>query len=166
MGFKVGDRVVLRAHGVGEIVRLEEKHFSGHEAGWYYEVNTAKSTVWVAVDTSEASGLRALTARRGLDQCRAVLRGQPEALHPDHNQRRNEVADRLRQGSLLTMCAVVRDLTAHGWRRPLAEADAAALRRTTEVLYDEWATAAGISVAEASQEVQALLQEAREQYRP
>lgn len=165
MSFKVGDRVVLRSHGVGEIVRLEERQFTGREAGWYYEVNTAKSTIWVAVETPETAGMRALTARRELDPCRAVLKGQPEVLNPDHNQRRTEVAGRLKQGSLLTMCAVVRDLTAHGWRRPLAEADAAALRRTTEVLYDEWATAAGVSVAEATQEVQALLQEAREQYR-
>jgi RNA polymerase-interacting CarD/CdnL/TRCF family regulator len=164
MAFKVGDRVVLRAHGVGQIVRLEEKQFAGRDLEWYYEVNTAKSTVWVGLTTMESAGMRALTAPNGLNQCRQVLKGKPHPLNPDHNQRRLEIIERLKQGSLLTMCEVVRDLTAHGWRKPLAEADGAALRRTTEMLYEEWANTAGVTAPEASQEVQALLLEAREAY--
>jgi RNA polymerase-interacting CarD/CdnL/TRCF family regulator len=56
------------------------------------------------------------------------------------------------------MCEVVRDLTAWGWRKPLNRTDAVTLKKTQESLYQEWATAAGVSIAEATNEVKSLLQ--------
>jgi RNA polymerase-interacting CarD/CdnL/TRCF family regulator len=52
---------------------------------------------------------------------------------------------------------VVRDLTAWSKHKRLNRTDGATLRQTRQALYHEWATAAGVSNTEASQEIDALL---------
>jgi CarD family transcriptional regulator len=157
MQFKIGDFVVHPTHGVGHIVKLEEKRFFGEDTCLYYEVTVQKSTLWVPVDGRGVTGLRRLTAKRDLDQYRSLLRSRPVALNKDNNKRRLELADRLRQGSFRAMCEVVRDLTARSWHKPLNDADAASLRRAREGLCREWAAAEGVSIADAFQEIDALL---------
>ena len=164
MAFQVGDFVFHPAHGVGHIVRLEEKRFVREKARLYYEVSTPKSTIWVPVETYEAVGLRQVTAKYDLARYRSVLKSQPATLEKDHHKRQRELADRLKQGSFQAVCEVVRDLTARGWRKPLNEADGALLRRARENLCQEWAASKGVSVAEATQEVEDLLREARQAY--
>ena len=163
MQFKVGEVVVHSAHGVGKIVRLEEKRLGG-QARLYYEVTTHTSTVWVPVDADEAYGLRSVTAKDELERCRGLLRSRPTSLNKDAHQRHLEIIGRLRQGSLQATCEVVRDLTARSWQKPLNEADSLSLRRAREGLCQEWAASGSMSLAEATGEVEALLSEARRAY--
>lgn len=162
MPFQVGDFVFHPAHGVGRIVRLEERRFVREQARLYYEVLTPKSTIWVPVETYEAVGLRQVTPKPDLAQYRDVLKSHPAVLEKDPYKRHRELADRLKQGSFRAVCEVVRDLTARGWRKPLNEADSTLLRKARENLCQEWATAAGVSVAEATQVVEDSLREARQ----
>jgi len=164
MLFNVGDIVVHPAHGVGQIVKVEEKRFSGKEAGLYYEVMLQKSTIWVPVEAQGASSLRGLTDKRDLAQYRNVLKGRPALLDTDSHKRHLELVQRLRQGSFQVKCEVVRDLTARSWYKPLNEFDSNSLRKVREDLCQEWATAEGISLSEASTEVGALLWEAQQAY--
>jgi CarD family transcriptional regulator len=160
MRFKVGDCVVHPSHGVGRIVRLEVQTFMASQAQLFYEITTSKSTVWVPVDGKPGGGLRRLSSKQDLAHCRRLLQKSPAVLEPDHRKRQLELAARLRGGSFQTLCEVVRDLTARGRIKPLNEADSAALRRARSALLQEWAAAAGISLAEATAEVDGLLQAA------
>lgn len=167
MQFKVGDSVVHTAHGLGRVVRLDEKRLSGQEARLYYEVTTQKGTVWVPVETREAvraARLRPLTAKPELARYRSLLKSRPTSLDRDYRKRHVELADRLKQGSFQVVCEVVRDLTARGWQKPLSEGDATWLRKAREGLCQEWAAAEGVSISEAAQEVEALLREARQAF--
>ena len=85
--------------------------------------------MWVPVDENNASGLRAVTPKRELDQYRAVLKSQPDVLERDHNKRRLLINERVKHGSFQSLCEVVRDLSAQGWKRPLSEADMSLLQR-------------------------------------
>lgn len=161
MSLQVDDRVVLPAHGVGSVVGLVDKSFSGAATRQYYEIAVQQGTVWVPVDTSAALGLRSLTGKAELTRYRAVLMSRPAALHPDHRQRRLELLARLKSGRFLDLCEVVRDLTARGWRKALGEADAATLRQLRDGLSREWAAADEVSVGDATREVDALLAEGR-----
>ena len=162
MPFKVDEFVVHPTHGVGHIVRLEEKRFFGEESCLYYEVATQNSIVWVPVEADKAVGLRQLTAKYDLARYRSLLKSRPTPLNQDHRKRHLELGDRLKQGSFQAVCEVVRDLTAHGWRKPLSEGGAALLRQIRENLCREWAASDGVSLAEAIQEVESLLLEARQ----
>jgi RNA polymerase-interacting CarD/CdnL/TRCF family regulator len=73
-----------------------------------------------------------------------------------------ELTNRLKEGSFQTMCEVVRDLTASDWQMPLGVTTKAMLRKVQQRLYQEWATAADISVAEATKEIDTLLQASQE----
>jgi CarD family transcriptional regulator len=165
MPFKAGDFIVHPTYGVGNIVRLEEKRLGEDRPRWYYVVVVDKSTLWVPVDDSNPVGLRAVTPKKDLDRYRTVLKSQPGALERDHNKRRTLINERVRQGSFLSLCEAVRDLSAQSWKRPLSEADLTLLQRLSNSLYREWAASANVPLPVATAEVQALLQEAKQAYK-
>lgn len=163
MTFKVDDWVVHPQHGVGQVVKLELRQFGSGEPQMYYEISIPDGTFWAQVEGSTC-GLRKVITKRELAKYRDVLKSQPEPLTENHRQRQIELADRLRQGSFQTKCEVVRDVSALGWHKPLGEGNATILRNAHQSLYQEWATAEGISLSEATREVEVLLQEGKHKY--
>lgn len=162
MTFNVGDHVVHVNHGSGQIVAIKERHFTDSGARLFYEVATTnKSTVWVPVESSAPSSLRLLVSKDDLARCREVLKSEPGPLDPNRRQRYLELSDRLKAGSFEGMCAVIRDLAALGWVKPLSDADSVLFRKTIEDICWEWAAVADESLAVARQEILDLLQEGR-----
>jgi len=103
-----------------------------------------------------------VTVKSELEQYRNLLKSPPVPLHKNHHRRHLELVSRLKQGSFQVVCEVVRDLTAWGWRKPLGQTDTSTLQKTRESLYQEWATAAGVSMVEAIKEVESLLRTTRQ----
>jgi RNA polymerase-interacting CarD/CdnL/TRCF family regulator len=162
--FKVGDFVVHSAYGLGRVVTLQKKQLSEGEAKLYYEVATQKNNVWVPVNATTTGTLRALTTKADLNSCKEILKAKPQAFNPDRRVRQTQINERLKGGSFQTICEVVRDLTALGWRKPLGEADSALLRRATDTLCQEWAAAADTSMMAAQQQISALIAESKQAY--
>lgn len=160
MQFHSGDYIVHPVYGVGHIVAVEEKQFSEKGARWYYKVALTRRTVWIPVETA-ATGLRPVTARNDLERYRNLLKSPPVPLTKNHHRRHREIVGRLKQGSFQVVCEVVRDLTAWSRRKPLGPTDLATLKKTRESLCREWATSAGVSMAEAVKEIESLLQTTR-----
>ena len=157
MQFKIGDLVVLPAYGIGQLREIEEKTFSEQGARLYYKITLLKRTIWIPVEAYAMSGLRLVTIKRDLDHYRKVLKSPPTPLKKDYRRRHQDLASRLKQGTFQIICEVVRDLTAWGWGKPLGRTDTELLKKTQQNLYQEWATAAGISTTEASEEIDSLL---------
>lgn len=63
MDFRVGDRVIHRTYGLGEIVGLEERALSS-QMTLYYVVQIRDLTVFVPVDSKAISQLRSPTSER------------------------------------------------------------------------------------------------------
>lgn len=164
MPYQVNDPVVHPAHGVGRVAALVMQSFFDSEARLYYEVAIQQNTVWVPVDTGAASGLRLVTSKAELARYRRVLRSKPAALNPDSRQRHMELQTRLKPGLFQTLCEIIRDLTAQRWRKPLNEMDARTYRRNYASLCQEWATADGVTLQEATKEIEALLLEGRQAF--
>jgi CarD family transcriptional regulator len=163
MQFKVGDFVVHPVYGMGDIVKIEEKRFSEIGARLYYEIALPRSTIWIPVEAQATVGLRLVTAKSDLDQYRDLIKSRPILLNSNLPKRHVELASRLKEGSFQTMCEVVRDLTASDWQKPLGVTNKTILRKTQQRLYQEWATAADISIAEATKEIATLLQATQEE---
>jgi CarD family transcriptional regulator len=166
MEFRAGDDVVHPAHGVGSVLRHEERQMSDGAACHYYVLAIGPTTVWVPVRPDGSTNLRAVTARNELDQYRAILKSRPAALDRDHNKRRAEINARLALGSFRAMCEVLRDLTALGWSRRIGDADAAMLHKVRDNLGREWAAASGLSLPETLSEIDALLQTGQKIHQP
>lgn len=156
--FEVGDRVVHPQHGVGQIVKLEDREFERGESHRYYEVQIpGGSTVWVPVDLSN-SGLRKLAHKNELVHCREILTDRPLPLTEDGRIRQTDLVARLKQGTIVAQCEVVRDLSAFVAHKPSYGAITAFLEAIVRVLSQEWALVEGITVPEAMSEISSLLE--------
>ena len=158
--FAVNEQVVYPLFGLGRITGVVKKTYAEPEGQLCYEVTGQHSRLWVPVAEASARGLRRLTRREDLDQFRVLLRGQPEALSQDFRQRQKDLRDRLKQGTLQSLCEVVRDLHALSQTRALVDYDAEALRKSLEALDQEWAAAERCSPAAAHAEIAGLLAQA------
>jgi CarD family transcriptional regulator len=163
MKFDIGDKVVHPQHGVGYVADLEEKQFESKPPGLYYVVEIPDTTVWVPVDL-HTSGLRRLSEKSEIEQCRQVLQSAPMPLNPGRNLLAN-LSDHIRQGTVVAHCEVIRDLAAYGWSKPLYGPAADFQRMIMDVLCQEWATVEDVSMAEAFHEISGLLKKGRAAYR-
>jgi RNA polymerase-interacting CarD/CdnL/TRCF family regulator len=157
--FSIGDRVVHPQQGVGYVAKLEEKQFEPNKPRMYYVILIPETTVWVPVDLL-TSGLRKLSVRSELEQCRQVLQSTPHPLTPDRGLL-SSLIGQINQGTIAAHCEVVRDLTAHSWHKPLYGPVSEFLRVILNVLSQEWAIVEGISVVEAAHEINILLKKCR-----
>ena len=164
MEFKVGDDVVHPGHGVGRIVGLEERELGTSGLRWYYVMLVGTSTIWLPVQSSGATVLRAVTRPQDLDRYRRTLSGEPARLNRDYKQRHFDLSERLTHSSFQVICEIVRDLSALGWSRPLGDSDATMLKRVHQNLWREWAAATGQSEQDAIREIESLLGASRLAY--
>jgi len=156
--FGIGDKVVHPQHGVGQIVKLENREFERGATRRYYEIQIpGGSTVWVPVDLSN-SGLRGLASRSELALCRDILKSSPSDLIEDGRVRQSTLVEHLKQGTIASQCEVVRDLSAFVAHKPAYGTITAFLEAMMRVLCQEWAIVEGITVSEATSEITSLLE--------
>jgi RNA polymerase-interacting CarD/CdnL/TRCF family regulator len=161
MKLEIGDRVVHPQYGVGHVVKLEEREFEPGLMRQYYEISIPGSTLWVPLD-QPTFGLRKLAVRREIDRCRQVLSSRPLPLTEDSRLRQSDLSARLKAGTIVAHCEVVRDLSAYGAHKPISGTIAAFLRVTQDVLCQEWAMVEGITLAEANLEISLLLEQSKQ----
>jgi CarD family transcriptional regulator len=161
MAFQVGDRVIHPQHGLGQVTGLAVKQFVEGEKRPFYEISFPGSTLWVPLSFS-STGIRKLTVKSEIVNCRQVLQSPAKPLKDDFRSRQMDLKDHLKQGTLTARCEVVRDLTAYSWHKPLNGAITVFLQTTLEVLYQEWAAVEGITPAEAFHEIQSLLEKGKQ----
>jgi len=164
MTFKVDEWVVHPRHGVGQIVEIEDLQFDSRPSQAYYQISIPQGTMWVQVDASP-SGLRKVATKDDLAPCREVLKSRPAEMAADFHERQNDLNERLLLGSLQARCELVRDLSALGWHKPLAEGLAAIARVARQVLCEEWGMVEGVTQREATREVERLLRECKSNYK-
>lgn len=156
--FEIGDKVVHPQHGVGEIVKLEDREFERGDARRYYEIHIpGGSTVWVPVDIAN-SGLRRLAQKSDLVHCREILKAHALPLTEDGRVRQSELVAHLKQGTIAAQCEVVRDLSAFVAHKPSYGTITAFLESMLRVLCQEWAMVEGITMSEAMAEISSLLE--------
>jgi CarD family transcriptional regulator len=155
--FEIGETVVHPQHGVGKIVKLEEREFERGKTRRYYEISIPDgSTVWVPVDLSD-TGLRRLASQRALADCRRILTSQPLPLNEDGHFRQSELVAHLKKGTIAAQCEVVRDLSSFVARKPAYGAITNFREAVLRVLCQEWALVEGITTSEAAYEINSLL---------
>jgi len=160
MDFKIGDKVVHPQYGVGHVAKLEDREFEPGVLRRYYEISIPGSTLWVPLDQS-TFGLRRLAVRSEIDHCREILSSRPMPLTEDSRLRQSDLSARLRVGTIVAHCEVVRDLFAYGAHKPISGTIAAFLRVAQDVLCQEWSMVEGITLAEANAEISLLLEKSK-----
>jgi len=156
LAFQVGDQVIHWAYGPGVIIQLDEKELAGH-TNQYYVVKMRDLTLWVPVNEIGQRGLRFPTPAKDFQDLFHILASPGEPLSDDRFERRTQLADRLKESTLESVCRVVRDLTLHKRMKKMNDNDSAVLDRAMSFLLNEWSVSLSVPFQQAERELKELL---------
>lgn len=159
MDFNVGDKVIHRTYGLGEILEVDEKELAGCKQQ-YYVVQTGDLTVWVPVNNQDSSSLRLPTLKKEFKKVLAILGGPVEPLSFDRFERKTHLLNKMKDGRLESICQVVRDLSFHRAIKKLNDDDLSILERAKKLLLSEWKFALLVPLVQAEKELNELLKQA------
>ncbi|MGH7829932.1 MAG: CarD family transcriptional regulator [Candidatus Binatia bacterium] len=110
--FKIGDKVVYPAHGVGEIEAIRSHVFSGTEKKFYMlRILDSDMKIMIPIDNVQSVGLRRIINKQMVTQVYKVLRQKKvEADQQTWNRRYREYTEKIKTGSVLEIAKVLRDL--------------------------------------------------------
>lgn len=161
MNFNRGDQVVHHSFGVGRVVSIEGRNFTGNRPRLFYRVEFPKTTIWVPVGSPPSRGLRPITPKSQLNHFRDLLTSSPESLSVDVRTRHEELEDRSGEGTFEALCQIVRDLGAWNQKKPLNNFEKALLKRSRASLVEEWSFTSGLAVNETIEEIDSCLQKGK-----
>ena len=110
--FKVGDKAVYPAHGVGEITDIQNRTLGGKERNFYI-LNVLENgmKIMVPVETASAAGLRGIISRKDAKKVMEILNADEIAVTTQPwNRRYREYMEMLKSGSPFEVAKVLRDL--------------------------------------------------------
>ena len=109
--FKTGERIVYPAHGVGEIVGLEEQEVAGIKLELFVIVfEKDKMKLRVPVAKANAVGMRKLSDTTLVKKALETIRGRARVKRTMWSRRAQEYEAKINSGDLIAISEVVRDL--------------------------------------------------------
>src|SRR5690348_10958126 len=110
-GFRTHEHVVYPAHGVGQIVRIEEQEIAGNKLELFV-ISFAKDKMTLRVPTSKASavGMRKLAGPDIVKKSLDTLKGRARVKRTMWSRRAQEYDAKINSGNLISIAEVVRDL--------------------------------------------------------
>ena len=109
--FRPDDFVVYPAHGVGQIVSIEEQEIAGITLELFV-VSFAKDKMTLRVPTNKAVeiGMRNLSSPDVISQAMTTLKGKAKVKRAMWSRRAQEYEQKINSGDLIAIAEVVRDL--------------------------------------------------------
>ncbi len=110
--FKVGEKVVYPAHGVGVIDSIENKVVSGTERQFYMlRILDSDMTIMIPTENVDSVGLRRVIGKDMVNKVYKILREKKvEIDQQTWNRRYREYTEKIKTGSVLEIAKVLRDL--------------------------------------------------------
>jgi len=110
--FKIGDKAVYPAHGVGEVTDIQTRSLGGKERSFYIlKVLENGMKIMVPVETAAAAGLRPVISRKDAKKVLDILKSDDVAVKTQPwNRRYREYMEMLKSGSPFEVAKVLRDL--------------------------------------------------------
>ncbi len=113
--FKVGEKVVYPAHGVGVIESIETRVIQGTQKTFYMlRILDNQMTIMIPTDSVEAVGLRRVIGKDMVNKIYKILRERKVKKPMDQqtwNRRYREYTEKIKTGSVLEIATVLRDLS-------------------------------------------------------
>jgi CarD family transcriptional regulator len=157
MEFRAGEPVVHWMYGLGKVVAVETRTLGGQKTR-YYVVKINDLTVWVPVDEKATIRLRRPTSRAGFKKLFRILSQSGKSLSEDRFERKQQLTRKLQDGTIESICSVVRDLASFQHKKGLNDDDKVILQRASTSLLGEWVYTLSVPMSQAEQELNGLLQ--------
>ncbi|MEM1129377.1 MAG: CarD family transcriptional regulator [Pseudomonadota bacterium] len=109
--FRPNDYVVYPAHGVGQIVSIEEQEIAGLTLELFV-ISFEKDKMTLRVPTNKAAevGMRSLATPDEVTRAMEILRGKAKVKRAMWSRRAQEYEQKINSGDLISIAEVVRDL--------------------------------------------------------
>jgi CarD family transcriptional regulator len=158
MQFKVGDKAVYPAHGVGVIKRIESRIIGGTNQDFYVlQILSSGATLMVPTTGCERAGMRGLISDVEIDNVYAILRSPGKVSHTTWNRRFRDFNDKLRTGSVSDIAEVLRDLCSLKGDKDLSYGEKKMLDKALAMLVAEISAAAGRDTSEVEIELSQII---------
>lgn len=111
--FKVGDKAVYPAHGVGEVKSIESREILGSKQTFYVlQILDSGMKIMVPTGNVSAVGLREIISESEVDDVYLILIERDVKIdHQTWNRRYREYMDKIKTGSVYEIAEVLRDLS-------------------------------------------------------
>ncbi len=153
--FKIGDKAVYPAHGVGEITAIQKRTLAGKERAFYIlKIVENGMKIMVPVETAETTGLRNVISQKEAKEVIAVLKSDEIAVKTQPwNRRYREYMEMLKSGSPKEVAKVLRDLFRLRVDKDLSFGERRLLDTARTLLVSELALAMGSTDQEMKDEI-------------
>ena len=158
LDFRPNEYVVYPAHGVGQIVSIEEQEIAGANLELFV-VAFEKDKMTLRVPTHKAVeiGLRSLSSPEVVSRAMTTLRGKAKVKRAMWSRRAQEYEQKINSGDLIAIAEVVRDLHRNDDQREQSYSERQLYEAALERLTREVAAVADGDEAEAAKKVDAVL---------
>ena len=110
-GFKTGEYIVYPAHGVGQIVSIDEQEMVGHRLELFViDFQKDKMRLKVPVAKATSIGMRKLSETDYVERALKVVQGRARVKRTMWSRRAQEYDAKINSGDLISIAEVVRDL--------------------------------------------------------
>ena len=158
LDFRPYEYVVYPAHGVGQIISIEEQEIAGINLELFV-VAFEKDKMTLRVPTHKAVeiGLRALSSPEVVNRAMLTLKGKAKVKRAMWSRRAQEYEQKINSGDLIAIAEVVRDLHRNDDQREQSYSERQLYEAALERLTREVAAVADGDEAAAAKKVDAVL---------
>jgi CarD family transcriptional regulator len=156
--FSPNEYVVYPAHGVGQIVSIEEQEIAGLTLELFV-VSFAKDKMTLRVPTAKATevGMRSLSSPDTVSKAMDTLKGKAKVKRAMWSRRAQEYEQKINSGDLISIAEVVRDLHRADDQREQSYSERQLYEAALERLTRELAAVKGMDEAGAQKQVDDVL---------
>jgi len=158
LDFRPDEYVVYPAHGVGQIISIEEQEIAGINLELFV-VAFEKDKMTLRVPTHKAAeiGLRSLSSPEVVSRAMSTLKGKAKVKRAMWSRRAQEYEQKINSGDLIAIAEVVRDLHRNDDQREQSYSERQLYEEALERLTREVAAVADGDEAAAAKKVDAVL---------
>ncbi|MFO7769945.1 CarD family transcriptional regulator [Roseovarius gahaiensis] len=156
--FRPNDYVVYPAHGVGQIVSIEEQEIAGLSLELFV-VSFEKDKMTLRVPTNKATevGMRSLSSPDVVSKAMSTLKGKAKVKKAMWSRRAQEYEQKINSGDLIAIAEVVRDLHRSDEQREQSYSERQLYEAALERLTREVAAVSGDDEVQAAKQVDEVL---------
>ena len=158
--FKVGDKAVYPAHGVGEVTAIENRSIGGIEQTFYIlRILENGMKIMVPTDNIRQVGLREVISKSKVEKVLKILKAKSLSVETTTwNRRYREYMEKIKTGSVYEVAEVLRDLYILKTDKDLSFCELKLLDQAKDLLVREVAVAKGCDEDEVEREFKKIFE--------
>jgi CarD family transcriptional regulator len=159
--FRVGDKAVYPAHGVGVIERIENKEISGSILSFYViRIIDSDVTVMIPTNNIQTAGLREIIPPGKVNQVFKIFAKKDVVIDTTTwNRRYREYMEKIKTGSVFEIAEVMRDLYVLKKTKTLSFGERKMLDTARNLLIKELALAKSVSEEDIERNIRKIFEE-------